>query len=260
MIDLHCHVLPAVDDGPATEEEALALARVAEAVGIDTIVATPHVSPSIPNRAAMIAEDVDAFNRRLAERGVSVRVTRGAEVDVAFSTGLPDEELHALRLGGGDFLLMECPLTRSPGPFDVVLRELHARGHGIVLAHPERSPALQRRPRLLEQLVDEGMLVQITAGALVGRFGSDVRHFALWLLEEDLVHNVASDAHDPVRRPPGLEAALLTAAADVPAVADQIEWLTREVPAAILGGTPIPERPARPAARPRWSLLRRAVR
>ena len=101
----------------------------------------------------------------------------------------------------------------------MLLHHLQARGHRIVLAHPERSPALQRDPGKLAALVDAGMLCSITAGSLVGRFGSTVQRFTFDLVQEGLVHNVASDAHDARRRPPGMAEEITQADADLPGLA-----------------------------------------
>jgi protein-tyrosine phosphatase len=262
VIDLHCHVLPGVDDGPADMDESVALARVAEAVGIHTLVATSHVSFDVRLTPEVVARGVAAVNARLEAEGVGVGVRPGGEVAVAYGMRLDDAQLAGLRLGGGPWLLAECPLERVATGFDSALRALAARGHRLVLAHPERSPAIRRDPAMLRALVGEGMLSSITAGSLVGRFGAEVREFALRLLEEGLVHNVTSDAHHAVRRPPGLRAALFAAAEELPGLEGQIDWLTVDVPAAVLAGRDVPPRPVDLPRRPqpRRGLLRRLVR
>lgn len=261
MIDLHTHVLPGIDDGPPSFEGSLALARGAVADGVTTLVATPHVSWEWPdNDAAGIAARVDALEAQLAEAGVDVTIRTGGELALTRAFELSDDELRGLRLGGGEWLLAECPLTTVATGFDTAVQALAARGHGIVLAHPERSPMLQGDPEVLRRLVEGGMLTSITAGSLLGRFGSTVKSFAFWMLEEDLVHNVASDAHDAARRPPGLGEALHAADAELPGVGERAEWLTVSVPRAILDGGPVPGPPAPPPARRRRGLLRRGGR
>ena len=258
MIDLHTHVLPGIDDGPPTVEGSLELARRAVADGTTTLVATPHVSWDMPeNDAARIAACVDALQGRLEEEGIDVTIRTGGELAVTRAFELEEDELRALRLGGGEWLLAECPLTAVATGFDTAVQSIAARGHRILLAHPERSPMLQKDPEILRMLVESGMLTSITGGALLGRFGSTVKRFAFWLLEEDLVHNVASDAHDAVRRPPGMRQALHAADDELPGVGDRAEWLTVSVPRAILDGGPIPEPPSPPPARRRRGLLRR---
>ncbi len=115
-----------------------------------------------------------------------------------------------------------------------------------MLAHPERCPAFHREPQALRALVSAGALTSLTAGSLVGRFGGEVRRFALGLVEEGLVRNVASDAHDSFRRPPGAATELEQAC-----LGPLAEWLTGSVPAAILDGGEIPPRPPFQPARVR---------
>ena len=261
MIDLHTHVLPGIDDGPPTVEGSIELARRAVADGATTLVATPHVTWDLPeNDAARIAAGVEALEAKLAEAGVDVTIRTGGELAVTRAFELDEDELKGLRLGGGEWLLAECPLTAVGTGFDAAVQAIAARGHRIVLAHPERSPMLQKDPDVLRRLVESGMLASITAGALLGRFGSTVKSFAFWMLEEDLVHNVASDAHDASRRPPGLREALAAADAELPGLAERAEWLTVSVPRAVVDGGPIPQAPAPPPARRRRGLLRRGAR
>ena len=262
MIDLHTHVLPGIDDGPPTVEGSIELARRAAADGATTLVATPHITWDLPhNDAARIAAAVETLEGQLEQAGVDIAIRTGGELAVTRAFELSEEELRGLRLGGGEWLLVESPLSTVATGFDSALHAIAARGHRIVLAHPERSPLLQRDPELLRRLVGSGMLTSITGGALLGRFGSTVKRFALWMLESDLVHNVASDAHDAQRRPPGLREALAAADAALPGVADRAEWLTLSVPGAILDGGQIPDAPGPvPAPRRRRGLLRRAAR
>ena len=260
MIDLHTHVLPGIDDGPATVEGSLDLARAAVADGATTLVATPHVTWEMPNESAGIAAGVRELQAELDRAGIALEVRTGAEVAITRAFELDDEELAALRLGGGEWLLAECPLSPAAPGFDAALLTIAARGHRIALAHPERSPAIQRNPELLRRLVGSGMLTSITAGTLLGRFGSTVQRFAFWMLEEDLVHNVASDAHDARRRPPGVREALAYADAKLPGLSERAEWLTLSVPRAMLAGDPIPEAPAPAPAQRRRGLFRRGAR
>jgi protein-tyrosine phosphatase len=254
MVDLHTHVLPGVDDGPASVEGSLDMARAAVAAGTVEMVATPHVSWDIPTSAARVAQEVAALQERLDAEGIALRLRTGGEVAISRGIELPDEELDALRLGGGSWLLVECPLTANVAGFEGLLGQLHARGHQILLAHPERSPALQRDPAMLRRLVDAGMLTQITAGSLVGQFGSTVRGFTFELVEAGLVHNLASDTHDARRRPPGLRDPIVAADAELPGLAELAPWLCEQVPRAILDGETIPEQPSRPPKRKRGLL------
>jgi protein-tyrosine phosphatase len=256
VIDLHCHVLPGIDDGPATIEDSIALVRAAEALGTSTIVATPHVSWHYPNDTATIVRLIDELNRRLEEEGIAVEILGGAEIAATRVEGISPEELVHLRLGGGPWLLLEPPFTPVAVGLGSVVASLQSTGHRIVLAHPERCPGLRREPRLLESFVGGGVLMSITAGSLVGRFGGEVRRFALHMVAQGLVHNVVSDAHDAAKRPPGMVDEIKQAG-----LGELADWLTSAVPAAILSGKEIPARPDVPAmgkalAR-RWRIRRR---
>jgi protein-tyrosine phosphatase len=239
VIDLHCHVLPGIDDGPETITGSLALARAASACGVRTLVATPHVSWHYQNEAETIGRLVEDLRRHLAADGVALQVLAGAEIAVTRVKEIAPPELARLRLGGGEWLLVEPPFTPVASGLEIILRDLQRQGHRILLAHPERCPAFQRDPHMLGTLVREGFLTSLTAGSLVGRFGGLARRFALQLVQEELVHNVASDAHDLSKRTPGISSELEQAG-----LAPLEEWLTHAVPTAILHGGEIPVRPS----------------
>ncbi len=239
MIDLHCHVLPGIDDGPATIEGSLQLARAASAAGTQTLVATPHVSAHYANDAATICRLVEELNARLRSEQIEIEVRPGAEIALTRAIDMTSQQLAELGLGGpGGWLLIEPPFTPAAPNLDVIVLDI-ARGHRIVVAHPERCPAFHRDRAMLESLVSAGALVSITAGSLVGRFGQTVRRFALELVRDGLVHNVASDAHDHLMRTPTITAELREA--HLQGLAD---WLTVQVPKAILDGGEIPRAPA----------------
>ncbi len=239
MIDLHCHVLPGIDDGPATIEDSLELARAAAAAGTRVIVATPHVSWRYPNEPGTIARLVDELNARLSSEAIELQVRPGAELAMSRIADTDRTQLERLTLGGGGWLLVEPPFVPTAYGLDPIVFELQRQGYRVILAHPERCAAFHRDPRMLASMAGAGVLTSITAGSLVGRFGAPARRFALRLVDEGMVHNVASDAHDEIRRPPGVVMELEQAG-----LAPLAEWLTQSVPAAILGGGEIPRRPA----------------
>ncbi|HTR90037.1 MAG TPA: CpsB/CapC family capsule biosynthesis tyrosine phosphatase [Solirubrobacteraceae bacterium] len=243
MIDLHSHVLPGLDDGPETLADSLELARAALAAGTHTLVATPHLNRLYDVDAAIATEAVAKLRERLTSEGIELELLLGAEIAVDRLASMSEAELHALRLGGGPYLLIESPLSSGVRVLSRAVRRLNAEGHRVLLAHPERCPGFQRDPDALRALVAEGALCSITAGALEGRFGGIARRFALTLLREGLVHDVASDAHDAHRRSPDMRPGLTAAAAELPGAQRQIEWLTERAPAAILAGDPLPPRP-----------------
>jgi protein-tyrosine phosphatase len=225
VIDLHFHLLPGIDDGPPDLDASVELARAALATGVDTIVATPHVSLEWPNTPATIL--------------TGVRVVPGAEVALSRAMEFSDSQLRSIALAGGRCLLIEVPQAAVMAGLEAQLLHLRKRGHRIVLAHVERCPTFHEDVDLLGRLVDAGILTSLTAGALVGRLGKPLQRFAAQLIASGLIHNVASDAHDCVRRPPGLAQELADAN-----LSDQTAWLTEDVPAAILTGRPTPPGPA----------------
>jgi protein-tyrosine phosphatase len=179
VIDLHCHVLPGIDDGPETMDGAIELARAAEAQGTSVLVATPHVTyDHLHNTSERILTSVEEVNRALRKQRVDVMVLPGAEVALERAGELDDDEIAALRLGGGPWLLVECPMFAGGMGVDGQLHALASRGNKIVLAHPERCPVFQTDLTRLERLVEAGMLGQITASALTGQFGRTVEKIA----------------------------------------------------------------------------------
>jgi len=254
VIDLHCHVLPGIDDGPETIEGSIALARAAAAAGTRTIVATPHVNARYRNDAATIARLTAELNRSLDAEGVPLNVLSGAEIAVTSVVEIDPPQLDGLALGGGGWLLVEPPFTPIVTGLENIVFSLQHSGYRIVLAHPERCPAFHRDRAMLESMIWAGVVTSITAGSLVGHFGGEVRRFALRLVEDGMAHNVASDAHDDVGRPPGMATELEHAG-----LLPLADWLTQAVPAAILAGEKtIPPRPAvelprmRPTRRRWW--------
>jgi protein-tyrosine phosphatase len=257
VIDLHCHVLPGLDDGPATLADALDLGRAQQTAGVTTVVATPHVGWDFPGVTAQrIAEAVAEVNGAFARHGIGVAVVAGAEVALTRAIELRDDELAALRLGGGPWLLLEPPHAPAGAPgTEAAIASLLHRGHRLVIAHPERCPAFLGDRAALERLVAGGALTSLTASALTGRFGRDARRFAAGLVEDGLAHDVASDAHGvSARRPPGMAEHV-----DGAGFGALTQWLCRAMPAAILAGDALPappevEAPARGAAL--WRRLR----
>jgi protein-tyrosine phosphatase len=238
VIDLHCHVLPGIDDGPATVEDALALARAAAAAGTRTLVATSHVSWEYPNRAEAMARLVEEVGRRLRSERVALDIVAGAEIAMTRLPDISTVELSRLALGGGPWLLVEPPFAAAAVGLDTLIADLQDRGFKVVLAHPERCPAFHRDRSMLERLVASGVVTSVTAGSLVGRFGGAVRRFSLGLVRDGFVHNVASDAHDHIHRPPTMAGEL-----DNAGLGALTAWLTLGVPEAILNGGEIPPRP-----------------
>jgi protein-tyrosine phosphatase len=248
VIDLHCHLLPGIDDGPGDLAAAVDLARAFVAEGVTVVAATPHVSPDHPNTYATIAATRSWVSDVLAKEAVALQVVPGAELDLLHVSELSSTELEALQLGTGGTLLIECPFSAAAPFFEERIARVQAAGLQVLLAHPERSPAFTREPQLLERLVGRGAMASLTASSFAGRFGKPAKKYAAWALDAGLVHDVASDAHNTGRRPPVLRSPLEEAG-----YGWAVPWLTQEAPAALLAGTPLPPRPRPPR---RWGRPR----
>lgn len=257
MVDLHSHILPGFDDGATDLEAGVDIARAAARDGTRSIVATPHVSLTYDATPSAIAAGVAALKGALDERGIDLEVASGAEVAPPRLSDLDDQTLRDLCLGQGTYLLVESPYSAAPFLEDRLF-DLQTRGLRSLLAHPERCPTFQRDRGLLERLVAQGVLCSITAGSLTGSFGRTVQRFTHDLLRAGLVHAISSDAHNTDRRPAGLSSGLQALRSDLPELAGQADWYSREAPGAILRGEPVPPRPPegrRPSRR--WGPRRR---
>lgn len=252
MIDLHCHLLPGIDDGPPDAAAAVEQARAHVAAGIETVVCTPHVSHGHRNTSESILAATNAFRETLAEAGVALQIQPGAEVSLSRAIELDDEELAALHLGGSGWLLLEPPLGSDVPRLAQMVAGIQSRGHQVLIAHPERCSAFHHDHDLLGELVKAGATAQVTAGSLSGQFGRTVQKVAMSMVEAQLVHVIASDAHDPVRRGPGLAEPLAQAG-----LGGLTEWACTSVPAAMLAGEPLPPRPEGIGKPRRKGLFRR---
>jgi protein-tyrosine phosphatase len=243
VIDLHCHILPGLDDGPANLDFRLSMARAAVDAGTQLIVATPHIRADFNVDPAEIEPRVDLFNERLQRERLPLRVLPGAEIGWASATDLDDAQLARLSLGSGKRVLLESPYGKKPVDIEAIIAKLADRGFQAVLAHPERCPLFQRDHARLRKIVDGGTLCSITAGSMLGRFGQSVRAFTIEMLRDGLVHDVASDAHDHIHRPPGLTGGFGDLKEELPGIERHAPWYTVTSPVAILAGNPIPEMP-----------------
>jgi protein-tyrosine phosphatase len=237
VIDLHCHILPGLDDGPANLDFSVAMARAAMADGTQIMVATPHMRKDFDVDPAEIRPAVEQLNERLEAAGIMVRVMSGAEVGYREVADLDTATLEKLCLGNGDYVLVETPYGSRPVDIEGILGRVAERGFKTVLAHPERCPLFQKDVDRLAALVDDGVLVSITAGSLGGDFGDRPRRVAIEMLSRGIVHNIASDAHDHVHRPPGIAAALKGTEEELPGLKDALTWFTVTSPVAILRGS-----------------------
>jgi protein-tyrosine phosphatase len=261
VIDLHCHILPGLDDGAAGLDDSLALAEACVREGIETVAATPHLSPDYPTAPEAVAAGVAEVRAALGRAGIPLALVGGAEISFSSLAALDTEALRRLTLGGADTLLLESPYGAGGPYLEEAVFDLQVRGFRVLLAHPERSPPFQEHPERVAALVDRGALCCVNAGSMRGRFGKRALRTTIELFRRGVVHNVASDAHDLRTRPPGLRSGLAALERELPGLRRQAAWYTRDVPAALLEGGPLPTRPqAQVGRRSRWRLLLRRVR
>ena len=257
MIDLHAHILPGLDDGPRTLDASAEMAAAAVAGGTRVMAATSHVNRGFALEPADLAEGRERVVARLREDGIPLEVVQGGEVSLSRVEDLGDDDLRALTLGDGPWLLLECPLSPYGPAMAPVVAALRGRGLEVLLAHPERSPVFIRDPRELPRLIEMGAIAQVTSTALSGRFGDTVRKAAFGMLDRGEVNVIASDGHAADGRPPDLLAGLTAMERRYEAPRELFDWMTSAVPAAIVAGEPLPARPPMPGRR---GLLRRLAR
>ena len=206
MIDLHCHVLPGIDDGSGSLETSLEFCRIAVEDGVRTVVCTPHMREGFyRNPAETIRRSLEDLRREVEAAGIPLELRPGCEAHIA--PELPESvaagELMTYN-DGGRYLLLELPYRQYPVRVEDLVFSLKLAGITPVLAHPERIRFFQDDLGRVETLVRMGCLGQLTSSSLTGTFGSRVRALSEEMIHRGLVHVLGSDAHDTEYRPPRL--------------------------------------------------------
>ena len=212
MIDLHCHIIPWIDDGAESAREACKMAELSLRNGVDTIVATPHcnLQGSRNNyRGKTFTRVFSMFRALLIQHDIPLRVLPGSEV-FAHSSNLQQllEEKRVVTLNHSRYLLVEFNFQTPPEELNRLLSMVKAYGYVPVIAHPERYTAVQNAPGLAVQWYDKGYIIQLNKGSLLGRLGQTACDTAQYLLSTQTAHVIASDAHDMRSRAPGFHSLL----------------------------------------------------
>ena len=240
MIDLHCHILPELDDGPQDLAESLAMAAAAVDNGIHTVVATPHtLNSQYSNHIDQIEDQAARLCQALIENDIPLTVHFGAEVHAIPDLMLQVDNGFATTINNmRKYLLLELPPHNLPPLLKETIFQLQLAGITPILAHPERNLILQQNLQTLGELVRMGTLCQVTAFSVTGRFGTAIQQCTTRMLESGLVHIIASDSHGAHFRQPNLSEAVTVAGETIHDNDKALEMVTT-IPAAIIAGESI---------------------
>ncbi len=258
FVDIHCHMLPGLDDGAVNLGVSLAMAEMAVADGIGTVIVTPHQLGNYScNRGETIRAYASRFQRELDQRSIPLRVLPGADVRIEpdMIPGLQAGDVLSLA-DQRRYVLLELPHELYV-PLESVLSGLRSAGMVGILSHPERNQGILRDPQIVGGLIEAGCLMQVTAGSLVGSFGPEIQEFSEWLIQEGLVHFLATDAHGTTNRRPIISRAFHRAAELIGQ--EQAERLCCHNPSAVASsGEVVAGRLRTPAGVGTWFRRRRA--
>jgi protein-tyrosine phosphatase len=256
MIDLHCHILHGVDDGPETAAESLRMARTFERAGYRTVAATPHM---VPGTAWMPAVDrinagVAELNRAIRDQGLDLDVVPGMEI--ALDPQLPRmlDDGRLLTLGNASCLLIEPPFQQLPPGWEQIIFAIQAKGYSILLAHPERCLQLATDPGLVDRLTGSGVYLQVSWGSFLGQYGRAVKRAARHLVRNGRAHCLATDSHHPDGHTPQR---IRTASARLGDIIgpENVHRLSTDNPQRVLNGEPL--QPMKPSEATTGRKIRR---
>ena len=254
-VDVHCHALPGMDDGPATLEDAVALLEMAADDGTTHLVATPHANYQFLYQPERIAQERARLQALLGDR---LQILIGCDFHLSYEN-IQDALAHPRKytINSTRYLLVEFAQHFSMDALEGVLDQLLRAGLVPVLTHPERNPVFQEHPELAPRYIRLGCVTQVTASSLTGDFGKRAQKTAETMLADNLIHVIASDGHSAKKRRPRLsEAAMLVADRQDEA---RSSALIRDNPRAMILDQPLPFHPVPPRAKPKsafWSMLK----
>jgi|SRR5690625_945198 len=201
MIDIHCHILPGIDDGAQTEADSIRMAKAAVEEGIHTIIATPHhKNGQFDNNRTSIIQYTEILNHLLVNEGIPLTVVPGQETRINgdMIQDLQDGEL--LPLNDTKYVFVEFSSGHVPHFSKPLMYDIQVAGYTPIIVHPERNRELIENPAKLYEFVRNGALTQVTAGSVIGKFGKNIRKFTHQLIDHSLTHFIASDAHNTTSR------------------------------------------------------------
>ena len=205
MIDLHCHILPGIDDGASDISVSIAMARAFVADGVSVVACTPHILPGLyHNTGPQIRQARQQLQQALASEGILLRLVTGADNHMVPTFVSELKTGNLLSLADTRYVLVEPPHHVAPPRLEDLFFDLLTAGYVPILTHPERLRWIESHFKIMERLVPSGVWMQLTAGSLAGLFGRNARYWAERMLDEGLAHVLATDAHDMRKRPPNL--------------------------------------------------------
>ncbi|PTJ38003.1 tyrosine-protein phosphatase, partial [Staphylococcus simulans] len=206
MIDIHNHIIPKLDDGPSNNEEMMELLKQAVNQGITGIVATPHhLHPRFDNEYSQVEKNIEILNNSDEVKKLGLTIYPGQEVRITDQIFDEIEEGKIKGVNNTNYILIELPSGEFPHYTKKLVYRLQVKGFIPVIVHPERNKAIAKDINLLFSLVNIGALSQITASSLTGKSGKNIQKLTCRMLEHQLVHFIASDAHSAMQRPFGLD-------------------------------------------------------
>ena len=208
MIDIHHHLLWGLDDGASSLEASLAMARIAEEDGITHIVCSPHANGKYAYEPSLVDDRISTLQRLLDRESIAIKLGRGCDFHMSYDN-IQEARLEPAKfsINGLGYLLVEIPDYGISRSLTEVFYQLQLSGLSPILTHPERNITLQREPERLVDWLRSGVLIQITAGSVIGRMGKHAERMAHELLRKHWVHFLATDAHNTISRPPRMREA-----------------------------------------------------
>ncbi len=208
MIDIHCHILPKVDDGSKSLEESIEMAKIAQGEGIKKIVNTSHYHYDFKFKKGMELKNILMdFNEKLKEENIDIEVFLGNELFYTEDLIGKFDELDFYSLNDSRYVLIEFSTSNFPKNLTDVVYEMKLRKYIPILAHVERYAKIQENPNIIYDCINEGALIQINASSLIGRNGTEAQKTSNILMDNKMVHFIATDAHSSTKRRPLLKEA-----------------------------------------------------
>ncbi|MGB7604375.1 MAG: CpsB/CapC family capsule biosynthesis tyrosine phosphatase [Lutisporaceae bacterium] len=209
LVDLHCHILPSIDDGAKDLDISIDMCRIAEQDGIDCIIATPHfIHGAINNNSKIVKQKVEKLNNTLKKKKVNINIYPGCEAFISPELPRLVREKQVCTLNDTQYILIELPMESVPDYTADIIYQLRLDGYTPIIAHPERNTVISETPDVLIDLINRGALTQINSSSINGLFGKGIMETSLLLLKNKMIHLLASDAHTAGGRSPKLSRAM----------------------------------------------------